>query len=219
MTQTTFLAAGLLVSAFALHSCSSSDAHVQARRVCDEYLEMVRSLDTEAPVPDEVIDRAYAMISDEDRAFIDASFAVYSQRDEAAWSEHLADPAYGPVEAVWYRKALESEIDDREGFRDVAMEAMVRYDCAVFHHEPIYRQSRRIEPGVTEVTYGVPPAMGATSLIGRPFNIAHEDDGEFKLAYTKNILRYSKALRVNEAQDRGPEEAGGSYTAAATLGL
>lgn len=219
MTQNYLLAAGLLLGGLSFTSCSEGDTHAQARELCDEYLGMVRSLDADAPVPEAVVDRAYEMISSADQAFIDASFAVYSKRNEAAWREHLTDPGHSVVEAVWFRTALEEGIVDQEAFRDKAMEIMLRYDFAVYNNDPIYGESRRLEPTVTEVTYGVPASIGASEYIGRPFNIAEEQDGELKIAYLKNIQRYNKALRISEAEQRRAQAEDAGYVDGATAML
>lgn len=184
---------------FALASCVGTGTHSQARRLCDEYLDMIRSLDTEGPIPATVVDRASDMISSEDHKFIDRSYAVYAERDEAAWREYLSDPRHSAVEAVWFRNALEADVADAEGFRRVALEVMLRYDFAVFNNSPVYGTSTMVEPSVTEVTYGVPAALGARDLIGRPFLVA-EENGEMKLAYLKNIERYNLSLRRMQAQ-------------------
>ena len=219
MTQNYFLAAGLFLGGLSLASCSEADTHAQARELCDDYLEMVRSLDADAPVPEAVVDRAYEMISTADQAFIDESFAVYAQRNEAAWREHLTDPGHSVVEAVWFRTALEEGIVEKDAFRDNAMEIMLRYDFAVYNNAPIYGESRRLEPTVTEVTYGVPASLGASEYIGRPFNITEEGDGELRIAYLKNIQRYNKALRLNEAEQRRAQKADAGYVDNATAML
>lgn len=214
MSPRSLLAAAIAVAGLGLASCSTSDTHVKARGLCDDYLEMVRSLDTDAAVPGTVTERAYGMISSEDRDFIDASFEVYAKRDEGVWREHLSDNKHSAVEAVWFRSALERGIVDVEAFRDNALEIMLRYDYAVYNNNPVYGQSRRIEPTITEVTYGVPAALGADELIGRPFNVAEEADGELRISYLKNIERYNYSLRRNE-RDRRAEAAAENGTATA----
>ena len=214
MSPRTLIPAALAALGLSFASCSGEDTHVRARELCDDYLAMVRTIDADTGVPEAVVDRAYGMISSEDRAFLDASFEAYAKRDERAWREYLSDNKHGAVEAVWFRSALERGIVDAEAFRDNALEIMLRYDYAVYNNSPVYGQSRRLEPTVTEVTYGVPAALGADELIGRPFNVAEEADGELRISYLKNIERYNYSLRRNE-RDRRAEAAAENGTATA----